>query len=242
MRSPPSDGDGLRPGSGSIENPDYWWYVARSRLLEVVFGGLLNSRGRLLDIGSADGPSVDWLDQRMRRVATDRDPSGLVPGDICADGLQLPFKTGSFDVVSAFDVIEHFADDARLLHEIRRVLKPDGRLILSVPAYQWAWSDFDESAGHFRRYTKRSMQRLLERNGFVVERATYAFMGTFLPFLMDRLTARVLSRQGERVSDSELPRVVSWLLLKMSSLDARLLAEHDLPFGSSVLAAARSSR
>ena len=88
-------------------------------------------------------------------------------------------------MVSAFDVVEHCADDARAVAELARVLTPGGRMLLSVPAYQWAWSDHDVQAGHHRRYTRPALTRLVEGGGMRVVRATYAFSGG-LPALRRR--------------------------------------------------------
>ena len=66
-------------GSPSIEHPGYWWYRARGELLRAVFEKYVGDDGRLLDVGSADGPSVGWLRERGHRVALDVDPRGLRP-------------------------------------------------------------------------------------------------------------------------------------------------------------------
>ena len=70
-------------GSPSIENPTYWWYQARAQLLQTVMEEHVHAEGRLLDVGSADGPSVGWLRGRRQRVALDVDPRGLEDGDVC---------------------------------------------------------------------------------------------------------------------------------------------------------------
>jgi SAM-dependent methyltransferase len=212
------------PGSASLRVPDYWWYRSRSRLLRRAIGSFAVA-GRAVDVGSADGPSVPWLSA----IPLDRDPSGLRTG-ICADALHLPFRASSLDGVYAFDVIEHFPDDAVILAELRRVLRRGGRLLVAVPAYQWAWSQFDVTAGHYRRYSKRRIVEAVRRAGFSVDRATYAFAATFPIFALARLTG------GGRVGS--IPRWLDRLLTGLSRIDEVLLARMDLPFGSSVFLAA----
>jgi SAM-dependent methyltransferase len=80
-------------------------------------------------------------------VSLDVDPRGLDVGGICGSALALPFADESFDVVAAFDVVEHCDPEAAVLNELARVLTPGGRLLLSVPAYQWAWTRFDDLSG-----------------------------------------------------------------------------------------------
>ena len=229
-----------QPGSSSIEQPDYWWYRARTDLLQSALGDFLGEPRRLLDVGSADGPSVSWMSGDHERFAIDLDPRGLTPGSgVCASALALPFGDATFDVVGAFDVIEHCEPEAQAVAELARVLAPGGRLLASVPAYQWAWSDHDVRAGHYRRYTRPRIVAALEAAGFTVRRSTYGFAGVFPFFAAERLARRL--RRGSNGADQGLPRVsgtMDRVLTGLSGLEARALRRRDLPFGSSIFVAA----
>lgn len=83
----------------------------------------------------------------------------------------LPFPDDSFDLVAAFDVIEHVEDDGRVFGELTRVLKPEGRLIFSVPLHPVYWTTFDDYVGHARRYEPAALQGLLDHHGLVVEKS-----------------------------------------------------------------------
>jgi SAM-dependent methyltransferase len=231
-----------RVGSASIEQPDYWWYRARSELLRAALGSYLDEPGLVLDVGSADGPSVGWMRSSGRRIAVDLDPRGLAPGEgVCASALSLPFADDTFDLVGAFDVVEHCEPEDRALAELRRVLRPGGRLLLSVPAYQWAWTDHDVRAGHHRRYTRPRLRRAVEGAGFTVDRITYGFAGVFPMFAAERLLRRV--RGGS--AGEGLPQVspaMDRLLTGLSRAESRVLRRRDLPFGSSVFLAATTPR
>ena len=234
-------------GSPSIEHPGYWWYRARADLLRVALEKYVAGRGRLLDVGSADGPSVDWLRDRGHRVALDVDPRGLGPGDVCASVTRLPFVDGAFEVVAAFDVVEHCEPESAALAEVSRVLAPGGIFVMSVPAYQWAWTRFDEDNHHHRRYTRPRAVAAVRAQGLEVLRASYIFTGTFPFFAADRLRTRWRERGLPAVDRPvptvpELPRVgpaVERLLLGATRVDRALLRRGDLPFGSSVVVAAR---
>ncbi len=184
-------------GSPSIDAPTYWWYRARAELLQVVMEPHVGDPGRLLDVGSADGPSVGWLRDKGSRVALDLDPRGLVPGDVCGSVTRLPFADDTFDVIGAFDVIEHCADESGALTEIRRVLTPGGRLLMSVPAYEWAWTHHDVLNHHQRRYTRPRAVAAVQAAGLDVVRATYAFAGTFPFFAADRVLTRLRERRQD---------------------------------------------
>lgn len=224
-----------QPGSSSLRQEGYWWHRARTDLLEAVMAPHLGTPRRTLDVGSADAPSVGWMRGGQQHVTLDVIPAGLVPGEgVCGSTTQLPFPDGSFDVVSAFDVVEHCDDDELAVAELARVLAPGGRMLLSVPAYQWAWSDHDVQAGHHRRYTRRRLTGLVGRTGMQVLRATYAFGAVFPIFLAERVRRRIGCAP---VGDTRLPRVsprTDRALTALCSLDARVLRRCDLPFGSSV--------
>lgn len=227
-----------REGSASIDQPDYWWYTARSSLLEAALGDHLGSPARLLDVGSADGPSVTWM-RGDQHVAVDLDPRGLRPGrGVQASALLLPFRSDSFDSVAAFDVVEHCDPEAQALAELCRVLRPGGRMLLSVPAYQWAWSDHDVRAGHHRRYTRPRLLRAVRQAGLDVRRCSHGFAGVFPAFAAERALRRVRRPSAE---DSTLPQpsaAAERLLLGLCRAESRWLRQRDLPFGSSIFLAA----
>ncbi|GAB3814057.1 class I SAM-dependent methyltransferase [Kribbella italica] len=234
-------------GSPSIQSPDYWWYRARASLLEVVLSEHVGEPRRLLDVGSADGPSVSWLRGHGKQVALDVDPRGLGPGGVCGSALELPFVDEVFDVVAAFDVIEHCDPEDQALAEVYRVLTPGGRFLMSVPAYQWAWTHFDDHNHHFRRYTRARATRALKASGFEIVRSTYLFGSTFPMFAASRLLTRLkqASRPAAALGPDAVPALpdlspmVEKALLRLTDLDRAVLPSRNLPFGSSVVVAAR---
>lgn len=236
-----------QPGSSSIEQPDYWWYRARADLLHSALGSRVSSPRRLLDVGSADAPSLGWLRGDFERYSLDIDPRGLVAGEgICGSATALPFKDGAFDVVSAFDVVEHCDDEVAAMSELARVLSPDGRLMISVPAYQWAWTDHDEQAGHYRRYTQKRLRAVVEGAGLTVQHATYGFTAVFPLFVAERLLRRWRERRhgARRAHQDGLPQVspvLDRMLVGASRVESRVLTRTSLPFGSSVFLAASKS-
>ena len=238
MTSTPGHG-----GSASIATPDYWWYVARSDLLEATLRDGVDGSALALDMGSADGPSAGWFRTSSRRtVSLDIDPRGLGSDGVCGSALALPFPDATFDAVAAFDVVEHCDPEDVALAEVHRVLRPGGRFVMSVPAYTWAWSDFDVANGHHRRYTRGRAVLALQTAGFVVDRATYAFASVFPMFAAERLLRRARGARHDSAVDivevPAVPRPVNAALRELARADRWVLRRRDLPFGSSVFVAA----
>ena len=237
-------------GSASIEQPEYWWYRARADLLRTVFEDSVGEPARVLDVGSADGPSVQWLRAHGKQTALDVDPRGLTAGGVCGSALALPFRDEVFDVVAAFDVVEHCEPEGRALSELTRVLVPGGRLFISVPAYQWAWTAFDDENGHYRRYTRRRAVAAVAATGMVVDRATYAFSSVFPLFAAERLARRARERRrgkqttvpADVVTLPQVSPMAERVLMGLTSVDRKLLGSRNLPFGSSVLVSATKPR
>lgn len=114
-------------------------------------------------------------------------------GDITA----LPFADGQFDLVAAFDVIEHVADDRRVFAELARVLAPGGVLLCAVPLHAAHWTTFDAYVGHARRYEPADLKALLGEFGFVIEQSAVFGMQPNSPRLLD-YGVRMLTKHRRR--------------------------------------------
>jgi SAM-dependent methyltransferase len=142
----------------------------------------------------------------------------------------LAFPDASIEAIGIFDVLEHLEQPEIVMTEIRRVLKPGGLLITTVPANQWLFSDFDLSIGHFRRYSRKSLQKLLVQNGFSSNKIQYIFLALILPALILRTIPYKLGRrknfQSEIYANSGLDKLMR--ILK-PLLKAILMVERKLP-------------
>jgi SAM-dependent methyltransferase len=98
---------------------------------------------------------------------------------ICSTLDEAGLKPASVDAAGAFDVPEHIEDDLGFLRELGRILRPGGRLYVTVPAFPFLWSQEDTDTGHYRRYTLPAIEAVLRKAGFAVEYSTYFF--GFLP-------------------------------------------------------------
>src|SRR5262249_49438315 len=131
----------------------------------------------------------------------------VVSGHKQPNGQPSELTNEPFDIIGMFDVLEHLEDDIDILSHLFRLLKPGGRLVLTVPAHMSLWSYFDETACHFRRYKRRGLCAKLAEVGFEPEFVT-EFMMTLFPLVwlgrrLNRLSRNPVSSRN-RISDQQL--------------------------------------
>ena len=187
----------------------HWWYIGRRQILasfvEDICRRVTDRRPRILDVGCGTGREpadalkygdAEGVDVSEDALAFCRE-RGWTRCELGA-GEELPYEDGTFDLVTAFDVVEHMDDDLAGLREMCRVLRPGGRVLLFVPTFMFLWGLQDDVSNHRRRYRLPELQRVLEQAGFEIERATYANITFFLPILFRKLMRLTGIKSGER--------------------------------------------
>ncbi len=152
----------------------------------------------------------------------------------------MPFPGQCFDLVTALDVLEHVGDDHHGLREMHRVLRPGGQMLITVPAYQWLWSQHDVALDHFRRYTLGQVRERVQQAGFEIQRLTCC-ISLLLPAAVALRLSERLRRptEGPHAALIELPPWLNQLCLASVRLEAALLRWVSLPAGVSIVCLAR---
>jgi SAM-dependent methyltransferase len=233
----------------------HWWFVGRRRILLQVLDRYLGKGAaegrRILDVGCGTGTMLSYLADYGKAQGVDIDEEAI--GYCRERGLTdvrlgsaetLPFEDGSFDLVTALDVVEHLDDDMAALREFRRVLQPGGTLLVTVPAHPFLWGDQDEVNLHRRRYLAPQVRERLAGAGFEVQRVTYINAFMFPPIAAVRMLRRLEHRLRPRtaaLSDFRYPapRPVNFLLGWIFGIEAPIVRRVDIPFGVSILAVGR---
>ncbi|MDX6685112.1 MAG: hypothetical protein QOF26_3080 [Baekduia sp.] len=227
----------------------HWWYRGRRRVLRAELERLpLEPDARLLDAGCGSGRTLDDLARYGRVSGVDLSPEAVAAArrrghdDVrVARVEELPFADATFDVVTCLDVVEHTPDDRATLAELRRVTRPGGLMVVTVPAYQALWSWHDEANLHFRRYDSASLRAAAREAGWDLVGDTH-----FNSLLLGPAAAvRVLQRRrrGHAQSDLDLtPGRLNGMLELPLRLESGLLGSGTrLPAGLSLLAVLRRS-
>lgn len=155
-------------------------------------------------------------------------------GDAESIDQMLPYPVDAFVMI---DVLEHIEDDAAVLKKLRTMLRPEGELVILVPAYPILYGVRDRLHGHFRRYRKRELVRMLALSGYEVRRARYwNMLAVPFYFISEKLFRRELSSALRQEHHHPLKRLVNRMLhLWFQHLENRL----NLGFGLSLLVVAR---
>ncbi len=215
----------------------HWWFVSRRRILEALLGDLPRPR-RILAVGTGPGEELRWLSRWGGVVAVDLHREGLGAGGVCGDAGRLPLRAASVDWACAFDVLEHLEDDVTALRELSRVCRPGGRILLTVPAIPWLWSEHDRLNRHVRRYRAADLKRLAAAADCRILRLTHFHAALLLPAVPLRLLQRLRGPRERAVSDLARSARVPGTGLLASALawERHLLRRADLPLGLSLFA------
>ncbi len=232
----------------------HWWYVSLHNLI-TAFVALEKRAGiplKILDAGCGTGRLCQLL-QRFGQVAgcdisdtalsfcAERGISGLFKADLNS----IKMRNSYYDVITAIDLLYHQAisDDSQVVGKFFNALKPGGVLILNLVAHEFLRSCHDIAVHTRKRYNRSEVVKMLEANGFVVEKATYRLGILFLPFALCRLARRLASSAKETdtvVSDLGSPHILlNSTLLFLANCENRLLKSISIPFGTSVFTIAR---
>ena len=227
----------------------HWWYIGRRRIIasfvEQICREVKDRRPRILDVGCGTGANLVMLSRFGDAEGVDISHDALA---FCRErGLEnvkqgaaedLPYEDGTFDLVTALDVVEHLDDDLAGLRELRRVLRPGGRVLLFVPTFMFLWGVQDEVSNHRRRYRLPELRRVVEQAGFEVERTTYANLTFFAPILLVRKFMRLTGMRTDTENSINISTFNN-LFGRIFGSESTLLRRIDFPFGVSGLLVAR---
>lgn len=232
--------------------PGHFWFVIRNRILTEVMRKHFKNPGKVLEIGCGTGFVLSGLRAtfpQARLSGSDIFTEGLtftaqrVPDAFLfqMDARHIPFRD-EFDLIGAFDVLEHIEEDEAVLAQIYQACKPGGGIVLTVPQHPWLWSRIDDFAHHKRRYVRKELLAKVIRAGFRVEYVT-SFVALLLPLM---LASRALPKSGTgmeeqmdgaglkigKLTNAVLGAImrIEWILIK---------AGLSFPFGGSLLLVAK---
>lgn len=253
-RSQVSFPEGGNEECAQIEDGSYWFCHRNQCIVEIV--KRFPPAGTIFEIGGGNGFVCRGLEDagfstvliEPGRAGAEAAKTRGLHSVVCATLEAARFADNSLPAAGMFDVLEHIEQHRQFLAELHRVTAMNGRLYLTVPAYEWLWSDADDYAGHFRRYTFETLSDDLAAAGFEIEYQTYLFASLMAPvFLMRTLPYKLTKRTADSYKDRQpwkeqhnssglLSRMLQSVLAQELSW---IQAGNTLPVGSSILVVAK---
>jgi SAM-dependent methyltransferase len=225
---------------------DSFWFRSRNRLLCWALKRHFPDARSFFEIGCGTGFVLSGIRKELPRLT-------LGGGEVFAAGLSLaadrlpgvdlfqmdarriPFES-EFDVVGAFDVLEHIRDDELVLSQMYQAVRTGGGILLTVPQHSFLWSEVDEYSRHVRRYNVSELEAKVERAGFKTLRIT-SFVSLLLPLmLIARLKPCLANRQFDPAAEFKLSAPANYLLERVMNVErAMIMLGISFPAGGSLL-------
>jgi SAM-dependent methyltransferase len=245
---PPDTRAGFKPEYfarlAAIEQGNFW-FRARNELIQWALCNYFPSAGSFFEIGCGTGFVLTGIRRnfpRMRLVGSEIFVDGLVFAKARLpevelyqmDARRIPFEH-EFDVVGAFDVLEHLIEDENALAQMFNAAKPGGGLLITVPQHAFLWSPTDEHAMHRRRYNRTELCRKVESAGFRVERIT-SFNSLLLPLMICSRMQRNRDQDPNPWREFEISRALNKTLESILKFEQLLIEKGvSFPVGGSLL-------
>lgn len=234
----------------SVEDQHWWFRARRSIAIHILQELHLPDNAAILEIGSGTGGNLSMLSQFGRLFAMEMNPEaralsdrrGIVRAEAGLLPDHIPFGDQKFDVIAAFDVLEHIEQDFETLAALHGRLAAGGKLLITVPAFPFLWSAHDESHHHKRRYRLKPLIRLVEDAGYRVLLASYCNFWLFPIVMAARLANRFTKRDYESSAQLSItPAPLNHLLEVVFASEQYLHGMIRLPFGVSIVLLAEKS-
>ena len=226
---------------------EHWWFVARRDVIESFIKMQMpqGPTSKALEIGCGVGGNVGLLSQSGHYRGIDMHKPAI---DYCSEkypqfefectrveDIPQEFNSNKFDSIYILDVLEHIDDQVEILKSAQNYLTQSGKILVTVPAFEFLWSPHDEFVHHVRRYTKAGLKKVLEDSGYKVERISYFNSILFPLALIQRLGMRILNKKLN-THLSTPPTIVNWLFKVIFAQEAWILKRTNLPVGLSIIA------
>lgn len=227
----------------SANEDTFWWYVARRKIIKKVITGLKLPTAKILEIGSGTGGNVgilsslgDYTGIEKEQLAIElarqkRQGTAFIKGSIPE---KLDDIDERFDLIALLDVIEHIEDDLSTLQKAKEKLEPGGSIVLTVPAHKYLWSYHDVTHHHFRRYSKKDMQKLAQQAGMKVSYMSYYNFFLYPLVLLTRFIVKAFKLK-RTTDDVPTGNYTNAFLKAVFGSEARLLPRFRLPIGVSLI-------
>lgn len=223
----------------------HWWFSGRREILLHIIKNLqLPKDAKLLEVGCGTGGNLKMLSQFGEVSALEMDANARMIASKKTNNLydiragycpnEIPFNVQTFDLICMFDVLEHIEQDTETLIAIRKLLKKNGKILITVPAYQWLWGSHDEFLHHKRRYSATQLRKKIIASGLHPMKISYFNTILFPLAAIVRFKDKLFNKDSATGTDIP-PKTINTFFTNLFKSERFLLKHLNLPFGVSLL-------
>lgn len=229
----------------AMKESKHWWFSGRRLLIQEFLHKLdLPENARILEVGCGTGGNLNMLSSLGTVYAFEKNNLACsiakdkshhqIKIEIGSCPNSIPQYDHKFDLICLFDVLEHIKEDKKTLIKLRNFLEKNGKIVITVPAYQWLFSEHDTVLQHFRRYSRKDILYLAHVTNFEIQRITHFNFILAIPIIVIRILSKYLKIPNLRKT-VQLPRIINLLLFKIFSLEKYMLNKFNIFVGISIL-------
>lgn len=231
-----------------VHENTHWWHVYKRKVLDILLRTYVSKQNgtlKILDAGCGTGGTLLFLQKYGNVVGVDSDKNALLycknlgietvhEGDV----ERLKYKN-QFDLVTLLEVLEH-VDEDRCLNSVCVALKKGGKVLITVPAYQWMWSNWDVIIKHKKRYTQKDLEGALNRHGFRIIKTSYLYSFLVIPaFIIRTIKDYRYGKNYPSDFNSISSSIINNLMKIVCTLEFFFFRLFTIPFGLSVICVAQ---
>jgi len=223
--------DAIRP-----EQKNNWWFKARKNIVKNTLSKEIpKKKNKILEIGCGYGIMTELLQEygQIDGIDSNKECYAYLHKNLNGHFINANFMTyrinQKYDIIALFDVLEHIENDKKAITKISNLLENRGKLILTVPAYMFLWSNHDLINDHYRRYTKTELKNLILKNKFKIKKISYFNTFLFPIAFLDKMTCK---KKTKGLNPGE---IINSVLYFIFDIESKILPHINFPFGVSIL-------
>ena len=218
----------------------HWWFKARREILnKQIKKYSTKKKMSILDFGSGSGTNIYMLSKygEVDVYEKDNKTTNFLKKKFTKNGIKIIkkcFSKKKYDLILAADVIEHIKNDKKIINNLNKILKKNGLIIVTVPAYQFLFSKKDQALKHFRRYNLNGLKKLFNSD-FKTLKISYYNSLLFIPIAIAIIFFKLINRQFVNEVEVKPNNILNYILYSIFKFEKFILKYFNFPFGISII-------